>query len=130
MRLDDSWQDWGFTELVEALRKRIERNPKIIASEKNPKRDVYRTKEREQKTRSCVYCEKEEHKSSECKVAECVSERTLKVSEKKLCFNCTGSKHKALKCRSTKTCQFCNEKHHTSICKKGSTCYQQQIPVR
>ena len=22
--------------------------------------------------------------------------------------------------RSTKTCQFCNEKHHISICKKGS----------
>ena len=34
VRLDDSWQDWGFCELVETLRKWTERNPKIIASEK------------------------------------------------------------------------------------------------
>ena len=34
-RLDDNWQDWGFCELVEALRKWTERNPKI-ASEKKP----------------------------------------------------------------------------------------------
>ena len=39
VRLDGSWQDWGFCELVEALRKWTERNPKIIASEKNPKRE-------------------------------------------------------------------------------------------
>ena len=71
VRLDDSWQDWGFCELVEALRKWTERNPKIIASEKKPKRDnVYHTKEREQKSRSCVYCEKEGHKSSEWKAVE------------------------------------------------------------
>ena len=71
VRLDDSWQDWGFCELVETLRKWTERNPKIIASEKKPKRDnVYHTTERERKTRRCVYCEKERHKSSECKAVE------------------------------------------------------------
>ena len=107
VRLDDSWQDWRFCELVEALRKRTERNPKIIASEKNPKRDnVYLTKEREQKTRSCVYCEKEGHKLRECKTVECVSDCKLELSEKNLCFNCTRSKHKASECRNTKTCQF------------------------
>ena len=116
VRLGDSWQDWGFCELVEALRKWTKRTPKIIASEKNPKRDnVYHTKESEQKSRSCIYCEKEGHKSSGC-----VSDRRLKLAEKKLCFNCTGSKRKASECRSTKTCQICNEKHITSICKKGS----------
>ena len=122
MRLDDSWQDWGFCELVEALRKWTERNPKIITSEKNPKRDnVYYIKETEQKPRSCVYCKKEEHKLSECKAVECVSDRRLQLAENNLCFNCTGLKHKASECRSSKTCQFCNEKHHTSICKKGSS---------
>ncbi|CAB4022001.1 Hypothetical predicted protein, partial [Paramuricea clavata] len=30
VRLDDEWQDWGFTQLVEALRKWCERNPIII----------------------------------------------------------------------------------------------------
>ena len=47
VRLDDSWQDWGFCELVEVLRKWTDRNPKINASEKNSKRDnVYHTKDR------------------------------------------------------------------------------------
>ena len=119
VRLDDGWQDWGFCELVEALRKWTERNPKIIANEKNPKRDnVYHTKEREQKSRSCAYCKKEGHKSSECKAVECVSDCRLQLAEKNLCFNCTGSKHKASECRSTKTCQICNEKDYASICKK------------
>ena len=77
-------------------------------------------KEREQESRSCIYCEKEGDKSSECKTVERVSDRRLKLPEKKLCFTCTGSKHKASECRSTKTCQICNEKHHTCICKKGS----------
>ena len=72
------------------------------------------------KPRNCAYCEKDGHKLSEWKTVACVSERRLKLSEKKLSFNCTRSKHKASKCRSTKTCQFCNEIHHTFICKKGS----------
>ena len=30
VRLDDDWQDWEFTQLVEALRKWTEHNPKIF----------------------------------------------------------------------------------------------------
>ena len=77
VRLDDSWQDWGFCELVEALRKWTERNPKIIASEKKPLNGMFTIQKKEQKSRSCVYCEKEGHKSSECKAAECVSDSRL-----------------------------------------------------
>ena len=62
------------------------------------------------------------HKSSECKIIECVSDCKLKILEKKLCFSCTGSKHQVSECRSTKTCEFCNEKHQSSICKKSRTC--------
>ena len=40
------------------------------------------------------------------------------VSEKKLCFNCTGEKHRASECKSEQTCRICNRKHHTSICDK------------
>ena len=45
VRLDDDWQDWRFTQLVEALRKWTERNPKIFVSpDKNLKRDkIYYT---------------------------------------------------------------------------------------
>ena len=67
-----------------------------------------------------VYCDKEGHKSTECKTVAKVSERRLILSQKRLCFNCTGSKHRASECRSTKTCLTCKEKHHTSICEKGS----------
>jgi hypothetical protein len=27
VRLDDDWQDWGFSQMIEALRKCCERNP-------------------------------------------------------------------------------------------------------
>ena len=119
VRLDDDWQDWGFTQLVEALRKWTELNPKILAPpDKNLKRDkIYHTRENEHKCRACVYCDKEGHKSSEFKT---VAERRLILSQKRLCFNCTGSKHRASERRSTKTCLTCKEKHHTSICEKGS----------
>ena len=48
IRSNDSWQYYGFCELVEALRKWTDRNLKIIASAKNPEGDnAYHTKERE-----------------------------------------------------------------------------------
>ena len=79
--LDDSWQDREFYELVEALRKWTDRNPKIIGSEKKKKKDsVYHTKERGQKSRNCVCCEKEGHKSSEYKAVETVSDCRLKLA--------------------------------------------------
>ena len=78
------------------------------------------TRENEHKFRACVYCDKEGHKSSKCKTVAKVSERRLILSQKRLCFNCTGSKHRASECRSTKTCLTSKEKHHTSIYEKGS----------
>ena len=94
VRLDDDWQDWEFTQLVEALRKWTEHNPKIfVPSDKNQKRDkMYYTRENEHKSRVCVYCDKEGHKSSKCKTVAKVSGRRLILSQKRLCFNCTGSK--------------------------------------
>ena len=48
----DDWQDWGFTQLVEALRKWTERNPKIIVPpNKNLKQDkMYYTRKNEHKS--------------------------------------------------------------------------------
>ena len=46
------------------------------------------------------------------------SQRRIILSDKKLCFNCTGMRHQAQECRSKNACQrFCN-RHHTSICDK------------
>ena len=69
VRLDHDWQDWGYTELVEALRKWTERNSKIFVSpDKNLKLDnMYHARE---------------NKSSECKAVVKVSDRMLILSQK------------------------------------------------
>ena len=50
---------------------------------------------------------------------ECVSDHRLKVSDKNLCFNSTGSKHKDCEYRSSETWNFVI-KHHISISNKVS----------
>ena len=44
-----------------------------------------------------------------------VSERRQILAKHRLCFNCTGSKHRAADCPSKKGCQLCDRRHHTSI---------------
>ena len=68
----------------------------------------------------CVYCKKPGHKSSECELVSKTPKRRLIFSKKKLCFNCTGPKHRASDCRSDKMCANCKAKHHTSTCEKTS----------
>ena len=41
------------------------------------------------------------------------------LAEKHLCFNSAGPKHRAVECKSKGKCQFCQAKHHTSICDKN-----------
>ena len=55
----------------------------------------------------CVYCEKPDHRSCDCKTAKTVTEHRKVLSDKKHCFNCTGAKHRAAECRSAKTCLKC-----------------------
>ena len=43
-------------------------------------------------------------------------ERKKILATKKLCFNCTGPKHRAIECNSKISCRHCAKKHHTSIC--------------
>ena len=44
------------------------------------------------------------------------TERKKHLTLKRLCFNCTGTYHKASECRCPTACQVCRKKHHTSIC--------------
>ena len=124
VRLDEVWQDWRFSHLVEALRKWCERNP--VPLDGNPgRRDKGRdplpqAKQEGWKLRPCVYCKSGEHKSFDCDKIKGVSERRKYLSDNKLCFNCTGTRHRAAKCRCKTTCQKCNGKHHSSICDKNS----------
>ena len=83
VRLDDDWQEWGFNQFLEALRKWTERNPKFLGTpEKYPKREnVYHSKEKEQKPRVCVYCDKEGHKSSDCETVSKIADRRVILSQ-------------------------------------------------
>ena len=137
VRDDENWKNWEFPDLVCALRRWTERNP-VDSNARENQRDrdrrggggrnnrdhMLNTGQRNGSTGDrkvkCVYCSSEEHKSQDCSVILAVADRKKLLSENKLCFNCTGSQHKANQCSSKKSCQRCNRRHHTSICEKGN----------
>lgn len=121
VRLDDEWQQWGFPQLVESLRKWCDRNPAQM-SERSSRGDGHNRGHGHSyqaslhQARVCVYCDAPDHKAMECKKVPDVRERRKILSEKRLCFNCTGSRHQAKDCKSKYNCQKCGGQHHTSIC--------------
>ena len=119
VRTDDSWREWNFPKLVDELRKWTERNPIQFKQSDKPWRDKnFQTQqERDGKNRGCVYCGKQDHKSVDCKTVVTVDDRRKVLSSKRLCFNCTGNKHRADDCKSRSLCQ---RRHHTSICNSVS----------
>lgn len=121
VRLDDEWQQWGFPQLVESLRKWCDRNLAQM-SERSSRGDGHNRGHGHSyqaslhQARVCVYCDAPDHKAMECKKVPDVRERRKILSEKRLCFNCTGSRHQAKDCKSKYNCQKCGGQHHTSIC--------------
>ena len=119
VRLDHQWQDWTFPKLVEALREWTVRNP---LSSQDLRKDHASRQEKllqtSQKRSRCVYCDGKDHVSNGCDKVKTADARKRILKEKKLCFNCTGWKHSAAECRSTRSCSKCNQRHHTSICSK------------
>ena len=126
VQTDDIWQDWDFPKLVDALRKWTERNPtpKQERHEKSrnkekppyPRERSYQTQQRKEKLCGCVYCDTSDNRSADCKTVSTLDDRKPLLSNNCLCFNCTGSRHKATDCRSRSVCQYCQRKHYTSIC--------------
>ena len=53
-----------------------------------------------------------------CDKVKDVGERKKILATKRLCFNCTGAKHRASECKSPICCRNCERKHHTSLCDK------------
>ena len=107
------WQDWDFPKLIEALRHWREVNPVEVMGTTHSKTKIFQTHER---VRGCVYCERDDHKSNDCRQYVTLDQRKRLLSSKRLCFNCTNGKHRAADCRSRSTCGKCGRKHHTSIC--------------
>ncbi|XP_028408199.1 uncharacterized protein LOC114530777 [Dendronephthya gigantea] len=124
VRTDDNWRQWDFVQLADALRKWTERNP-VRISDKSDKPDkhasfgrtnAYQAHQRDTKQRRCAYCNETSHASVNCTKLITSAERKKCLSEKRLCFNCTGVDHRAGECRSRAGCTKCKRRHHTSIC--------------
>ena len=111
MRNDDNCQDWKFQQLEEALERWTVRNPIPLSDKRNPENGNGYSKSYQAKQikSECVYCEKLDHRSSDCKTAKTVTERRKILGNKKLCFDCTEPKHMAAECRSAKTCLKCKK---------------------
>ena len=124
VRNDDKWQDWDFVKLCDALRSWTRRNPVEEQDKNSRKRErtrAYSTRQRDvkDKGRTCVYCDEATHRRIECQRVSLPNERKMILAEKRLCFNCTGTKHRASECNSKTTCQNCSKRHHTSICEES-----------
>lgn len=87
-------RDWQFPQLIEALRNPVKADEKMSGkSPSSPKRTrSYQTKQHDSKIKQCIYCEKTDHKSTDCNSVVTVTERKKILSAKQLCFNCTGLK--------------------------------------
>ena len=131
VRGNEGWRDWDFKDLLRELKKWADINPveesmaervsvKGISSPKQtmPTRVLKTHSQQETRTRNqqCVCCEDQNHRSVNCTKVTETGERRRILSEKRLCYNCTGGKHHADECKSRLRCQKCSRKHHTSIC--------------
>ena len=125
IRTEKDWKKWTFTELVEALRQWVERNPLQPGDKDGGQHPKFKQRENQfatrdhLKQRQCVYCENDDHRSVECTKVVDVGQRKRILSIKRRCFNCTGEKHRARECKSNTQCYKCQRKHHTSICDKA-----------
>lgn len=87
----------------------------------NPKKRGYKRRKNSSKTIESTLCAgvysiNPGHKASQCQAIKSVEDHRLVFSKKKLCFNCTGTQHRAYRCRSNKLCANCDSKHHSFIC--------------
>jgi hypothetical protein len=120
VRGNEGWQDWDLARLIVELKKRRDINPVDESgnTKKQRKSGFYYAKDGDRRKRACVYCDAETHNSKDCLTVTDIDQRKKLLAEKKLCFNCTGTKHRAADCKSVHKCSKCNMKHHSSICTK------------
>ena len=54
--------------------------------------------------------------SRQCTSVVDVNKRKKTLATKRLCFNCSGARHRVSECKSTSSCQRCKQRHDSSIC--------------
>ena len=133
---DDNWEEWDLEQLVENLRKYVDRHPLPVEDFASLTRNSYRKQHQEtmhewkrrdkmlmangyqrtfQRSNGCVYCGKSNHRSTDCFKILDVAHRRAILKKNSMCFNCTGLGHVASKCKS-RGCIKCGGRHHTSLC--------------
>ena len=110
VRNDEDWQSWDFLQLCAVLK-----SPPLPKFDRQSLR-AFNTRQQGVKPRTCVYYEETSHKRADCPRVSTLDERKKILEEKKLCFNCTGPRHRAADCVSKMSCELCSRRHHTSIC--------------
>ena len=130
VRGNEGWKDWGFKDLLRELQKWTQINPvEEIAVEKlkkdqtgkrnqqfKPPLPIFNTHQSKPHSRNqCVYCKDDNHRAINCTKVTSVHERQKILSEKKLCFNCTGTRHRADECKSKLRCQICDLSSHVHL---------------
>ncbi|UYV74091.1 hypothetical protein LAZ67_11002081 [Cordylochernes scorpioides] len=70
--------------------------------------------------RKCIFCQRDNHLSSECFVASRLtpSERDQKIKEARVCFKCLKGNHLKRECRADIKCRNCGKDHLDIFCNK------------
>ena len=127
VRVDVNWEERDMKELIENLRKWLQRNKTDDSSadsgdSRRRERHWYTKGKRENghepRAPSCLYC-RGDHWGEACEVFDTLEKRRQFFREKKLCYNCGREGHGANYCRSS-PCFKCKLRHHTSLCDRPS----------
>ena len=131
VRGNENWRDWDFEDLLRELKKwrdinQVEESSmektalkcQAQGSSQTTRTRLFNTQDNQHEPRRyvCVYCEEDTHKTVNCPKFVNLDVRKRILAQKRLCFNCTGTKHRAADCKCKVGCLKCHRKHHTSIC--------------
>ena len=107
----------GLPRLIKASKSWKEINP-IVSGTDNARKQGAKFRAREKTfhanettptQRGCVYCDATDHKAVNCNKFVTVGDRRKQLGLKQLCFNCTGSRHRAAECKCRSGCQICRK---------------------
>ena len=67
------------------------------------------------KVQNSAIAKEHDHRAVNCNEFVTVGDRRKQLGLEQLCFNCTGSRHRAAECKCRSGCQICRRRHYTSI---------------